>query len=77
MREKQISVDNKGILIFLICIIFSLLALVKLFTEMAVSVYMALSVDRTTEKPRKFCWMSSSWLFLLVSCILVLFILSL
>ncbi|XP_048436688.1 SUN domain-containing protein 4-like isoform X2 [Pyrus x bretschneideri] len=77
VREKQISVDNKGILIFLICIIFSLLALVRLFTEMAVSVYMALSVDRTTEKPRKFCSMSSSWLFLLVSCILVLFILSL
>ncbi|KAM1105390.1 hypothetical protein EV2_002422 [Malus domestica] len=77
VREKQISVDNKGILIFLICIIFSLLALVRLFTEMAVSVYMVLSVDRATEKPRKFCWMSSSWLFLLVSCILVLFILSL
>ncbi|XP_068323664.1 SUN domain-containing protein 4-like [Pyrus communis] len=77
VREKQISVDNKGVLIFLICIIFSLLALVRLFTEMAVSVYMALSVDRTTEKPRKFCSMSSSWLFLLVSCILVLFILSL
>lgn len=76
MREKQISVDNKGIVIFLVCIIFSLLALVRLFIDMAVSVYMSLSVERT-EKSRKFCWMSSSWLFLLVSCMLVLFILSL
>lgn len=79
VREKQASVDNKGIIIFLICIIFSLLALVRLFTEMAVSVcMMASSVDTTTEKSRKFCWTSSSsWIFLLVSCILALFILSL
>ncbi|KAM1042503.1 hypothetical protein PS2_033677 [Malus domestica] len=79
VREKQASVDNKGIIIFLICIIFSLLALVRLFTEMAVSVcMMASSVDPTTEKSRKFCWTSSSsWIFLLASCILVLFILSL
>ncbi|XP_068320495.1 SUN domain-containing protein 4-like [Pyrus communis] len=79
VREKQASVDNKGVIIFLICIIFSLLALVRLFTEMAVSVcMMASSVDTTTEKSRKFCWTSSSsWIFLLVSCILVLFILSL
>ncbi|KAM1682614.1 hypothetical protein EV1_033549 [Malus domestica] len=79
VRVKQASVDNKGIIIFLICIIFSLLALVRLFTEMAVSVcMMASSVDPTTEKSRKFCWTSSSsWIFLLASCILVLCILSL
>lgn len=76
MREKQQSVDNKGIIIFLVCLIFSLLALVKLFIDMAVSVYMAFSVHRT-DQSRKFCRLSSSWLFLLVSCILVLFISSL
>ncbi|VVA24738.1 PREDICTED: SUN domain-containing [Prunus dulcis] len=76
VREKQQSVDNKGIIIFLVCLIFSLLALVKLFIDMAFSVYMAFSVHRT-DQSRKFCRLSSSWLFLLVSCILVLFISSL
>lgn len=76
VREKQQSVDNKGIIIFLVCLIFSLLALVKLFIDMAVSVYMAFRVHRT-DQSRKFCRLSSSWLFLLVSCILVLFISSL
>jgi hypothetical protein len=76
VREKQVSVDNKGVVIFLICIIFSLLALVRLFIDIAVSVYTAFGVH-TTDKSRKFCSMSSSWIFLLVSCILVLLILSL
>ncbi|KAF4381091.1 hypothetical protein F8388_012013 [Cannabis sativa] len=76
VREKQISIDDKNIVIFLLCLIFSLLAVVKLFVDMAGSVYKALSADRLNDS-RKFCWMSSSWLFLLLSCILTLFILSL
>lgn len=76
VREKQMSVDNKGVVIFLICIMFSLLALVRLFIDIAVTVYTAFGVH-TTDKSRKFCSMSSSWVFLLVSCILVLLILSL
>ncbi|XP_004290252.1 PREDICTED: uncharacterized protein SLP1 [Fragaria vesca subsp. vesca] len=75
VREKQVSVDNKGIVIFVVCVLFSLLALARLFVDILVSVYSAFSV-RTTEKSRKFCLMSSSWVSLLVSCIIVLFILS-
>ncbi|KAM5550132.1 SUN domain-containing protein 4 [Rosa sericea] len=76
VREKQISVDNKGVVIFVVCVLFSLLALARLFIDIVGSVYSAFSVH-TTEKSRKFCLMSSSWVSLLVSCILVLFILSL
>ncbi|XP_062073187.1 SUN domain-containing protein 4 [Humulus lupulus] len=76
VREKQMSIDNKNVLIFLLCLIFSLLAVVRLFIDTAASVYKALSADRINNS-RKFCWMSSSWLFLLLSCILTLFILSL
>ncbi|XP_050364846.1 SUN domain-containing protein 4 isoform X2 [Argentina anserina] len=75
VREKQISVDNKGVVIFVVCVLFSLLALARLFIDILVSVYTAFSVH-TTEKSRKFCLLSSSWVSLLVSCIIVLFILS-
>lgn len=75
VREKQVSVDNKGAVIFVVCVLFSLLALARLFIDILVSVYSAFSVH-TTEKSRKFCLMSSSWVSLLVSCIIVLFILS-
>ena len=75
VKEKQTSVDNKGVVIFVVCVFFSLLALARLFIDILVSVYTAFSVH-TTEKSRKFCLMSSSWLYLLVSCIIVLFIIS-
>ncbi|KAL5538983.1 hypothetical protein UlMin_021356 [Ulmus minor] len=74
--EKQMSIENKNVIIFVICLVFSLVAAVRLFADMAASVYKALRVERTRES-RKFCWMSSSWLFLLFCCILTLFILSL
>ncbi|PON95161.1 Galactose-binding domain-like [Trema orientale] len=76
VREKQMSIDNKNVTIFLLCLIFSLLAIVRLVVDMAASVYKALSVERTSNSG-KFCSMSSSWLFLLLSCIVTLFILSL
>ncbi|KAA8521118.1 hypothetical protein F0562_011729 [Nyssa sinensis] len=61
VRENQIHMDNKGIVIFLICLICGLLALVRLFMDMVFSVY-------KSETSRKFCSTDSSWLFLLLSC---------
>ncbi|KAH7519747.1 hypothetical protein FEM48_Zijuj08G0070000 [Ziziphus jujuba var. spinosa] len=77
VRERQNSIEDKNIVIFVVCIIFSLLALLRFFLDMAVSVYMALSVQRTTNNSGKFCSTGSSWFFLLLSCTLILFILAL
>lgn len=69
-------IENKGIAVFLVCFTFALVAVVKLLMEMAANVYIALSVHKT-EQPRKFCRMSSSWLWLLLSCSTIIFVLSL
>uniref|UniRef100_A0A6N2MKT2 Uncharacterized protein n=1 Tax=Salix viminalis TaxID=40686 RepID=A0A6N2MKT2_SALVM len=45
--EKQKSMENKGIAVFLICLIFGTLAFVRLFVDLLLSVYMAFSVPRT------------------------------
>uniref|UniRef100_A0A2P2JQJ3 SUN domain-containing protein n=1 Tax=Rhizophora mucronata TaxID=61149 RepID=A0A2P2JQJ3_RHIMU len=75
VRENQKSMENKGMVIFLICLIFGFVAFLRLFVDMLLSVYTAFSVQRT-EKPRKFCSISSSWFFLLSSCSAVILILS-
>ncbi|KAJ9166923.1 hypothetical protein P3X46_021612 [Hevea brasiliensis] len=76
VRENQISIENKGIAVFFICLIFGFLAFVRLLVDILSSVYKAFSVQRT-EKSWKFCWMSSSWLLLLFICSIILLILSL
>lgn len=73
--ENQISMENKGIAVFLVCLIFGFLAFMRLFVDMLLSVYTAFSVQRT-EKAEKFCFMGSSWLFLLLSCSIIILILS-
>jgi hypothetical protein len=75
IHENQTSMENKCILGFLVCLIFAVLALVRLFLDLAVSVYKALSVHRTNMSG-KFCWRNSSWLFLLLSCSTIILILS-
>ncbi|KAB1210978.1 hypothetical protein CJ030_MR6G019631 [Morella rubra] len=75
VQENQMSMENKSIIVFFVCIVFSILALVRLFLGMAMSVYRAVSVHRTNMSG-KFCWMNSSWLFLLLSCSIIIFILS-
>ncbi|KAG8633519.1 SUN domain-containing protein 4 isoform X2 [Manihot esculenta] len=76
VQRKQISMENKGIAIFSICLSFGFLAFARLLVDIWLSLYKAFSVQRT-EKSRKFCWMSSSWLLLLFSCSIILLILSL
>ncbi|XWS24687.1 hypothetical protein CRYUN_Cryun27aG0004900 [Craigia yunnanensis] len=73
--EKQISMENKCIAVFVVSLVFGILAFVRVLVDMLLSVFMSLSVQRT-EKPRKFCSYSSSWLFLLSSCSIIVFILS-
>ncbi|GAV79976.1 Sad1_UNC domain-containing protein [Cephalotus follicularis] len=76
VRENQRTIENKGITVFLISLFFGFSAFVRLLVDLVLSVYEALSAQ-TTEKSGKFCWMSSSWLFLLVSCSIILLVLSL
>ncbi|XVF63442.1 hypothetical protein PTKIN_Ptkin09bG0087500 [Pterospermum kingtungense] len=75
VREKQISMENKGVALFVVSLFFGFLAFVRVLVDTLSSVYMSLSVQRT-EKPWKFCSSSSSWLFLLSSCSIIIFILS-
>ncbi|KAJ9145883.1 hypothetical protein P3X46_028211 [Hevea brasiliensis] len=76
VRDNQISMENKGITVFFICLFFGFLAFAKLLVDILLSIYKASSVQRT-EKSGEFCWMSSSWLLLLFSCSIILLILSL
>lgn len=71
VQEKQLYMESKGIVVFLMSVIFSLFALAMLFTDIIVnSVYIP-------EKSRKFCLMKSSWFFLFLSCSTTIVILSL
>lgn len=77
VRKDQTSIENKGIVAFLVCLIFGLVAVIRLCIDAAVGVYRVLSSVHTPDKPGKFCCMSSSWLLMLFSCSTVIFILSL
>ncbi|KDP28977.1 hypothetical protein JCGZ_19528 [Jatropha curcas] len=76
VQDKQKSMENKGIAVFFICLIFGFLAFARILVDILLSVYNAFSVQRT-EKSGKFCLMSSSWLLLLLSCSIIMLILSL
>ncbi|XP_061365779.1 SUN domain-containing protein 4-like isoform X2 [Gastrolobium bilobum] len=55
VRGKQISLENKGVVVFLVCCIFSLLAILRISLDLAVSVCRVPSVNRTTVYSGKFC----------------------
>ncbi|XP_061337415.1 SUN domain-containing protein 4 [Gastrolobium bilobum] len=76
VRENQVSLENKGVVVFLVCVIFSLLAILRLFLDMVMSIYGVLSFDRTINSS-KFCQGTSSWYLLLLSCSIIIFILTL
>ncbi|KAL5776099.1 hypothetical protein ACOSP7_009025 [Xanthoceras sorbifolium] len=76
VRENQVFMEKKGIMVFVICLIFGFAALLRLFVDIFSSIYLAFSFQ-TTQKSGKFCWLNSSWLFLLVSCSIIILILSL
>ncbi|XP_058759079.1 SUN domain-containing protein 4-like [Vicia villosa] len=72
VREKQVSLENKGVVVFLLCFFFSLIAVLWLCLDMAKNIYRALCNDRTADS-RNFC-VGSSWFLLLFSCIIIIFI---
>ncbi|CAM9003547.1 unnamed protein product [Rhodiola kirilowii] len=79
-RGNQTWVENKGIVMFFISIFFGSLAIVRLFVDVVVSVRSTGkkgALGCKTEEGSIFCYMSLSWFFLLLNCILVMFILSL
>ncbi|KHN24802.1 Hypothetical protein glysoja_037144 [Glycine soja] len=76
VRENQVSLENKGAVVFSVCVIFSLLAIFRLSLDMIMSLYRVLSFERTITS-RRFWQGSSSWLFLLLSCSIIIFILTL
>ncbi|XP_021889641.1 uncharacterized protein SLP1 [Carica papaya] len=75
MEESHSSMENKGIAVFLVSLSFGILALTRLFVDILRCIYITFCVQRT-EKTRKFCCISSSWIFLLLSCTVTIFLLS-
>lgn len=70
VQRNQVHMENKGIIIFLVCSFFGLLALIKLLVDTVLSNY-------RSESSRKFCSESYSWYFLLLSSTITIIILSL
>lgn len=70
VQRNQVHMENKGIVIFLVCSFFGLLALFKLLVDTVLSNY-------RSENSRKFCSESYSWYFLLLSSTITIIILSL
>ncbi|XP_057533741.1 SUN domain-containing protein 4-like isoform X2 [Amaranthus tricolor] len=69
VQERQFHMESKGIVVFLISVVFGFVSLFMLFTDMVNSVY-------KSEKSRKFC-LKSSWFFLFLSCTSTIVVLSL
>ncbi|XP_059297350.1 SUN domain-containing protein 4 [Lycium ferocissimum] len=70
VKRNQVHMENKGIVILLICSFFGLLALIRLLVDTVLSNY-------RSENSRKFCSESYSWYFLLLSSTFTIIILSL
>ncbi|XP_020547428.1 uncharacterized protein SLP1 isoform X2 [Sesamum indicum] len=70
VRRNQLHLENKGIVIFLVCVGFGFLALIRSFVDMIPNV-------NRCEDSRKFCSKRSSWFYLLLCCSITVIILSL
>ncbi|XAR57462.1 hypothetical protein NMG60_11025616 [Bertholletia excelsa] len=69
VQAKQTHMENKGIVIFILCLLFGFLALLRMIADLVLSVY-------RSNGSRKFCMIGSSWFCLLLSCIIIIIILS-
>ncbi|CAJ1958505.1 unnamed protein product [Sphenostylis stenocarpa] len=76
VRENQVSMENKGVVVYCVCVIFSFLAILRLSLDMIMSIYRVLSFERKIPS-RKFCQGTSSWFLLLLSCSIIIFTLTL
>lgn len=73
VREHQIYMENKGVVVFLVCLTFGFLGLARLIIDTVLLCF----VTSRTEKSRKFCNIEPSWFFLLLSCSIIVIIISL
>ncbi|KAL4379301.1 hypothetical protein GQ457_02G023860 [Hibiscus cannabinus] len=76
VSEGQTSMENKFMAVFVVTLVFGLLACVRVMVDMWLSIYRSFISIQRMEKPWKFWSCSSSWLFLLCSCSIIIFILS-
>ncbi|XP_071720427.1 SUN domain-containing protein 4-like [Rutidosis leptorrhynchoides] len=74
VRENQVHMENKGIVIFLVSLFFGLIAIARLFLDKVLFVLYS-SKNRRSEESSKSA--DRSWIFLLSSCMIIIFILSL
>ncbi|CAK9313920.1 unnamed protein product [Citrullus colocynthis] len=71
VQKNHTYLENKGIVVFLVCLIFSAFAIFRLFLHIVLRVY------ERGNNSREFCCISPSWYLLLLSCCIILFIQSL
>lgn len=77
VRRDQTHMENKGIVIFLVCVVFGFMAIVRSFADKVVQ-NMNANVNSCSDcVSRKFCSEKSSWFYLLLSCSITIIILSL
>ncbi|XP_054816503.1 SUN domain-containing protein 4-like [Prosopis cineraria] len=76
VRENQRFLENKGTIVFFVSSTFLLIAIVRLCVDITASVYRTVSVDDRAGKSGKFCASNSSWFLLLLSCSIIVFILT-
>nr|GMD19458.1 SUN domain-containing protein 4-like isoform X1 [Ipomoea batatas]GME19596.1 SUN domain-containing protein 4-like isoform X1 [Ipomoea batatas] len=70
VQQRQVYMESKGIIIFLVCLIFGMLAVLRVFIDLVLSIF-------RSENSRKFWSKDSSWIFLLSSCSITIIILAL
>lgn len=76
VRMEQAHMENKGIVIFLVCVGFGFMAIVRSFSDVVVVHIM--NVNSWSDcVSRKFCSEKSSWFYLFLSCSIIIIILSL
>ncbi|XP_071690014.1 SUN domain-containing protein 4-like [Rutidosis leptorrhynchoides] len=73
VRENQVHMENKGIVIFLVSLFFGSLAIVRLFLDKVL--FVLYSKNRRSEENSKLA--DRSWIFLLSSCTIIIVLLSL
>ncbi|MED6217778.1 hypothetical protein PIB30_020748 [Stylosanthes scabra] len=76
VREKQVSLENKGVVIFFICCIFAMVAILRLILDLTASIFRVLSDNRRVHSG-KFCDGRYPWYLLLFSSSVIIFILTL
>lgn len=84
VRRNQLHLENKGIVIFLVCVVFGFLAIIRSFADMVIAANVnnnnrsSSSSSSSDENSREFCSdKSCSWFYLLLSCSITIIILSL